>query len=1020
MFWLYAVSFLVLLVLPSAATAAVVTPAPDRAIQERVFHLKNRTCLGTGAWTVFHSDAVAPALDGVGGFSIDYVSRSILPLSAAGERNRIDVDYERCGRPDSGFCVVVTLNQRRYIFHDPVGSRGRERPWTQVHRRVVVVVGAPNGDRERLLTSLGDDPIAAVDVWLSGERLRRLHNAKPSVVAALPMTPLSNLEGAIVVQGTGCLDEIVLSAHWRSVIAKSHPIDLRIHPLSTFVWDWYDDEVPRAGNSPRIKVLSPLRNQIFNGGTDVSVRAAVTASLDTLYNSHLTMCMTVQSLTGSTLGGDCFPAHVPSESFHLAADEFPMIPEMAHNTSFVVRIDVVAAETGTSLARQDIPIVITRGQHDQVPAASTLPALVMPGWTSIGMGPGVPPLRLENLDDPTLANMSSLRATLHAHVRAHVSSGAVESDFSECDFLFSDGREDFPRPSRIDAAASALGADVGLLLMRAKVNEITVSPACRLPGDESAGLFPARRDALASREVAMRAHRNRGMPCMQSGSATAQRGSICYPLVPGNDPKADAPSKRWEWASAGLLDPVARHHLSASLRPTPPSAVACQRTWMSLDPTTSCRCQRCAVEALLFGDAARVVYFGDVMNMHSQQLPPNGLPLQTSRHARIFSTNVEGEHQRSASNHAGSVALLGRKPTMGVQCRRVGLTEKSIHFAAVGTFFNIYHILLDLVQPMWQAQDDAYGPTAAAARRRDTILVLSVGNVANTKDDVDVLIRLAQWYDLPASALLTLVAGGGVVSRGAFDAVVAAQGMPLCVDDLFVGHKPTGVLQADFATHSGSRTQSSVATLARNREFRLFLLQGLLGDIVMRDTSGLKPRGLAFIIRDHNRRWENLAELAAVARNRNFSVVSLEPQFLSLRRLADSMSNLRDEHGINIVAAVTGAGVSNLLFLPPGITVILAYGEGTTGWSRRSFGRLLRGIGVHVVVLAANVATDLVSSAGWLGAEDEDRRVGKDMDIRVPPSVFSRALAAAGELPDVHTNGSGQIVDIVYRTAVLL
>ena len=253
-------------------------PRVSRADLATVFRVKNTICLGTGEHATFTSDRHGVFRDPV--FSIEYISRSLLPLSALSDGVRFDIDYESCCSSDdvdpcTKRCVIVRHGSDRLEYFDAVGSGSKvPLPLTQVHRRLILLK-----DHDRIA------------VWIDGVPLSTRRSQFKQIMVRRDPAPAPAATGAIIVQGTGCLDEITVSAHWRQSNLTSVPLDLRISPESSQQrhWDWYPPSPYLGSDSikPNVVILAPLSGQVFGRADEIPARWAVTAKLDLLYNNGL-------------------------------------------------------------------------------------------------------------------------------------------------------------------------------------------------------------------------------------------------------------------------------------------------------------------------------------------------------------------------------------------------------------------------------------------------------------------------------------------------------------------------------------------------------------------------------------------------------------------------------------------------------------------------------------------------------------------------------------------------------------
>jgi hypothetical protein len=974
-------------------------PRVSRADLATVFRVKNTICLGTGEHATFTSDRHGVFRDPV--FSIEYISRSLLPLSALSDGVRFDIDYESCCSSDdvdpcTKRCVIVRHGSDRLEYFDAVGSGSKvPLPLTQVHRRLILLK-----DHDRIA------------VWIDGVPLSTRRSQFKQIMVRRDPAPAPAATGAIIVQGTGCLDEITVSAHWRQSNLTSVPLDLRISPESSQQrhWDWYPPSPYLGSDSikPNVVILAPLSGQVFGRADEIPARWAVTAKLDLLYNNGLLQqCLSIfnaNDKASTSLGGTCSPARNPAQSMILDASQFPLASD-----TFIVQI-AIKTSLRKVIAASNVTIHI-----DDVPPSFDVPSLSIlsrdrlgPGIRAIGLGPGIPPFLFALHQNLTIG---SLNGELVRWIDSFLKLPEGAPRQQPCEIL---AIVDEPSISLVTLRSMLLNTNLDLhrFLSQSPINQLTTSPHCGLPGDTSLGLKPTRKEMVLSHAAF-----TEKMPCMDSGTRSDQKSeSICFPLIPKND-DAVRVSARWEWRALLSLTII-----TPSSSSTTSSTLVCKRETMSFESVTSCRCQSCAVQSALLSHqephllqagktpSAQILSFGKhESNLH---LDHRDILVSPSRHARIFSSNTVDSHVFSSSNSAGVVVIqqkpAAEKTTGGTaaetstRCTRRRISDMSVHFASIGTALNIYHVFFDLIFPIYNSQIAEYG----SPQPEDAVVVLAIGNAAKTKGGADAIIRLAQWYDLPLAALLAQVARI-VVSRAAFDQVIHEEFQePLCLSNAFIGHELGGFLRLDFDEAGIHATTTPIpravtAYQKRQRKFNRFVTFSLLRwkhDAAGKKRAATIPSekdGLAFIVRGHNRRWENLEELVRVAKRvaHKRDVVTIQPQRVQFRQLISMLQSPR----ISIAAGVSGAGVTNFMFLRPGSVVLFVIPLGTNGYTHHSYGFLLPASGIHFVNVCRGVWGPQ-STEGWSGTEDEESRLAKDTDVRIDPKHFVKALRVADQL----------------------
>lgn len=970
---------------------------PSRADLATVFHVKNVTCLGTGKHISYTSKHVGEAiLDEK--FSIEYISRSLLPLSAYAGCIRLDVDYEPCCSHDFAWndeldykcwlrCVVVRTGSDKLEFMDEIGSRS-ESPFTQVTRRLVLLK-----DHNQIA------------VWVDGVPLQ----ATRSTIIEIPKCPrIHDRIGKIVVQGTGCVSELIVSSHWLSN-RTLFPLDIRKNAsyAKHRYWNWYPSRKVIKFNSAtqRIIFLSPLPNQIYTSSEDIVVRWAVTAGLDFLYNHNTRQCLSIHDAKGNNIEKHkpmfyrCIPASSAGESLYLNVDDIP-------TTSDLLRFEVsIITHEQRIVASSDIEVVIKRADRlrealNSYPYSYLSQVGPFSNLKSIGLGPGVPPF----IVNMTMRNMTVpwLNEKLKGWIVDYNRQNHVETKLTDkCEVLYATSSP-FVSIVPLSTMLNSLDNNINLhrFLSQLTTDQLTVSPYCGLPGDNSLGLWPKRLDIIDSPDEHIS-----NMPCIESGTSNRRGKPICFPVIPKNDPQVSA-SMRWEWK--WLLEPTARTK-SNSTSLIGESSLICKRTTMSHENIATCRCQRCAARSNSISrqlgistPSAQLLTFSNDKCLKVKGLPADmndigcrqRLLISMNRHARIFSSNIQDKQLLSSTNRDGAV-MIRHRPLKNAFCDRRRISNIPVHLSAIGTGLNIYHLIFDLVYPIFQTQMKYYHRL-----RNDSVVVLTIGNTDAA--GTDILIRLAQWYDLPMSTLLSEVCHV-IVSRESFDQVIFEKDQPLCLDDVWVGQKQDGFLELDFHEQDlrSTSTPTSITVKSyrkKQRRFNRFMVSAML-----RRKNGLhgsaaipsRKDGLLFILRDHNRRLNNIEELIAVTKNRakKHDIITLHPHRVQFRQLISLLQSPR----ISIGVGITGAGFTNFMFMRNGAVAIFVALPGLTGFAHHSFGHLLPASGVHFIALCLKTLGPHISE-GWSGAEDEETRLTKDADVRVDPKQFLRALHLADEL----------------------
>ena len=341
----------------------------------------------------------------------------------------------------------------------------------------------------------------------------------------------------------------------------------------------------------------------------------------------------------------------------------------------------------------------------------------------------------------------------------------------------------------------------------------------------------------------------------------------------------------------------------------------------------------------------------------------------------------------------------------------------NVHFLTIGTAYNIYHVLFDLLQPLhhWYIRYIEHH-----THHKQNLLVLSIGNVHHPSD-VDTTLSLSNQYNLPLSTLLsTIVNIEHIISKHSFDHTVQQLATKtICLDQIYIGHPPTGFVHDDFVMQSLDNDASALhptdADKQRTHQLhtlhteqlalkRFVLASLLLPRVVSVAPTPVRARpqfrdGLLFLIRQHNRKFTNVDRLIVLARKQVPHVHTIQPQHYSFRTLVEELRR------VSMVAVVSGAGVTNLMFMRSGSVVLYVNPLGCFGFTHRSYGRMLPWSNLHVVYLKGKVGVEgkeddaVVSRVeGWLGSEDEETRLGKDSDVGVSDQLFEQGLVEGKRL----------------------
>ena len=311
------------------------------------------------------------------------------------------------------------------------------------------------------------------------------------------------------------------------------------------------------------------------------------------------------------------------------------------------------------------------------------------------------------------------------------------------------------------------------LFQQASFNELFPNKYCRFLNINHTKEEAQKEDDLKTRE-------GRGMPCMTSG----QR--LCFPS--STTSSTNEKYNLW-WEKSTASSPKTVPLLQQSI-------LNCSRTEMSFEAVETCHCQHCGYQT---GGTVLI----NPLHQHNYNFASDiPRPIRTCRHGRIFSPESSGILQTK----------LVDNDTDGKThyCDRVELlSDMHLHFSTIGTAFNLYHVLFDLLQPLYswaQSRDQ----NEILMPKKPSVLILSIGNVLNGKD-VEATIALATNVDLPLYALLATVLNGDggqddfarILSKHQFDSMVEKK-LPtqiLCVNSLWIGHTPTGFV-SPFTNHT--------------------------------------------------------------------------------------------------------------------------------------------------------------------------------------------------------------------------
>ena len=144
----------------------------------------------------------------------------------------------------------------------------------------------------------------------------------------------------------------------------------------------------------------------------------------------------------------------------------------------------------------------------------------------------------------------------------------------------------------------------------------------------------------------------------------------------------------------------------------------------------------------------------------------------------------------------------------------------------------------------------------------------------------------------------------------------------LCTNHLYIGTNPVGFLKNDFNPNNDKLNLFKLKQ--RHYQFKQYMLSHLMvSKNINYQTPSIKD-GFIFLLRQHNRRLENFSELYKIVKKK-MSVNVVQPQQYSFRTL---MEEIRKR---SMVYVVSGAGVTNLMFLRTGSVVLFSNPLGCYG-----------------------------------------------------------------------------------------
>jgi hypothetical protein len=212
-----------------------------------------------------------------------------------------------------------------------------------------------------------------------------------------------------------------------------------------------------------------------------------------------------------------------------------------------------------------------------------------------------------------------------------------------------------------------------------------------------------------------------------------------------------------------------------------------------------------------------------------------------------------------------------------------------------------------------------------------------MGN-SNQPIDVTIIIDLMKRYNLPFLSLLNTIINNSnhIVSKYTFDRYIqhkssSSSSSPpsLCLKNIYIGHKPSGFLYDDFLT----RTQkNNYRYLLKKQQllFKRFLLNSLL--LNSNNDMDKEPAfydGLLFLTRKHNRKYIRLPSLISKIQ-KIFPVLRIntfQPQCYSFRTMIEELRR------VSMVSVVSGAGVTNLMFMRSNSVVLFSMPLGCYGFT---------------------------------------------------------------------------------------
>ena len=636
-------------------------------------------------------------------YSIDLVSKTLLSLTVHySDYSTTTIKHQDCCPKDSfGLhlfhpcferCIVITtytvdkqlVQQTRYV--DTIGSIS-QKPWTSVTRRLVIQF---------------DNTAAAVAI--NGVALIQKDFIKwqtRSIAATTIASSSALVPPFLLIHGPGILHQLTVNTHWTLANAMVPDLHISLQSASQRRWDWW-----QPFTTDTAVILSPLHNQQFQQGKDVALRVAVRQSM----HSFDTWCMSIRATY--TMDRMMTRCYMHDET----AQELAIVTTDLHVGIYILDVFLIKQHSESNKEDEGGVSVVTKEKEKEKLLASSKFAIVavslnerqakelrlVPAAIWIGLGDlSIPPLRL-SLDLASIQTMDEqLRTFIHLNTPVMKSKIVQMIPMDErCKVMYWNASHPQARwRAPINIADNYNVLEQLHLLKTSTPNELLPNTYCNINNNQNqnkdSGVNNVQEEAEATEEL--------GMPCMSSGQ------SLCFP------PTAALPIYQKWWIEA-IAQPEALQLSSSNVQNIQHSILHCNRTDMSFEAVENCYCQNCGYSA-----NNSQVYVSSNRTAYTTFAPPPPRPIYTSRHSRIFpkrnasTLKIVNIHQTNYQEKKKT--NIENNNTM--QCNALKLSNMNLHTAAIGTAFNIYHVMFDLLQPLYEWQ------TSHTEVKVNTILSLS-------------------------------------------------------------------------------------------------------------------------------------------------------------------------------------------------------------------------------------------------------------------------------------------------------